>query len=527
MMTLLFITLLLFGLVISGIAAAVRLFQKEWSGIHGHENACLSLSSGSILLAVCVLGLLLRVWVVPHIQHVYYDEVYYLSQAENILYQGNAAVPLKGSGVLPEISEDSFRAAGFPVLLAFGALLAGDMERAGPFVNIVLAVLSIAAAYRIVRQWTADGALAGWAAFFWAILPVSIKYSTCAAADVSAAALFLLSLMFLGDWIHRRERLFFYTALFAGAYSACIKPIYGLFCLGSLWVAFQMLFARPGLKEEVRAQRDRILFDAALIIVPLALILVQCALREVKNSYTQFYSQQLILKNLWQNVGYLFSPEQGNWAISVLFAVGAGRVILGKETGVARWVLICFVTGYGMISGFYLGNMCYRASTDSERYFMLIAFPFVWLAALGARRIMKSMRCRSWGLVAISCAVIFGSGYALPHLIANTVQRKIYRDVTLLPKVLAFVPDDAYVIHENISSITTQGLKKAIAVELFLYKDRPRRVANLRGIGWYTQSEKMLMAQTVLEREYRCGAEVSTGLIGTRGEVAVSVCERR
>ncbi len=141
---------------------------------------------GALLLVLAV-ALALRVHPMadPFQHRVYFDEWEYMANARSILLDGQASVCVRGTiehCLQPAISPNN--KIGFTVLQAFAFSLAGISERTAMYLTLAASVASVALAWLLAatlfpgERWSPLTA-----AVFLTVLPLHIRYSTCAATE--------------------------------------------------------------------------------------------------------------------------------------------------------------------------------------------------------------------------------------------------------------------------------------------------------------------------------------------------------
>jgi hypothetical protein len=511
--------LILTGALTTGAVAVYRLFVLERREPHHIRGI-------GLLLSVCALALALRLWAVPQMHHVFYDEFVFMSEAHSILHLGTAGSLTKGSAAqIEQTFPMSFRA-GFSLLLAIVSAVAGERERMLFLFNVFLGVFSVGIVFRMVRTATESLPLAWWTAAVLALLPCHVKYSDCLSADTAGLFFLLFFVMCLGEWSRARQKAFMLAALFAGGYSACIKPVYLPFIIIGLLLVTVPMYRRKELKGK---ELGDVLYYALCVVVPMAVILSRMSAAEAHNSVDAFYSWGHLKKYFISNLGYLFNPWQANVAASVLFVIGLGRSIFRDRGAFSTTMAAWFAAGFLLISGYYAGGMSNEVSTDSDRFFFLVALPFAFLAARGVQAVLGTVARRAplltEGAGVALFAMLLGAGVFSSRAVAGiTPHRFVHEQLLFLKYSERFIPDDAYVVFEVPAFVTTQTSKKAIAPALFFSQDLPRRVVYWSG-GCATGRTMAPDIEKAVQRSYDC-RPITVSPSGKKGcALTMSLCE--
>ncbi|NTV28619.1 MAG: phospholipid carrier-dependent glycosyltransferase [Candidatus Omnitrophica bacterium] len=523
-LVLLYIFLLLAGTLVLAALAVYRMMS-------GSSMASRLPGGWWLPVSVSALALALRLWCVPSMHHVYYDEFAYMAEAHNILCFAHPGQVLRGSRSAPEIfSASANLRTGFPVLLALAEATVPDMciehpaapeqaERRLFWLNIGLGVLSVAMLYRIILRATATASLAGWSAVVLAVLPAHIKYSASLSADVSVLFFFLLSLMCLLEWAAVRQKLFMLTALFAGAYSACIKPIYLPFLAVALLAVTVPLYRRKELRGR---ELGDILYYACCTLLPLALFLAPGAASETHGRSDLLYSWGHWQKNILPNLLSLLDRREFNVVASLLALAGLGWVVTRRRDGFIMAMMLWFCLGFILLAGYFAGGLSYQSFTTSDRFFFVIAAPFALLAAVGARSVcvLVGRWGRSAALAAATLmlvALCVNGIYASRHIVAYTSTRFVYKQWLFVRKTAPLLPADAALVCADSAFISVMTAQKVLRGDLFLSGDRPLRIVYYTSSGCPGAAPEVRSLGQVIRSQYTCDLLYESLLPGAEG----------
>ncbi len=141
---------------------------------------------GALLLVLALaLGLRVHPLADPFHQRVFFDEWEYMVNARSILLDGSASICVKGSLENCQVQAVSANnKIGYTVLQAFAFSLGGVSDATAMYVTLSLSVASVALAWMLAASLFPGGRWAPIAAaVFMAVLPLHVRYSTCAATD--------------------------------------------------------------------------------------------------------------------------------------------------------------------------------------------------------------------------------------------------------------------------------------------------------------------------------------------------------
>lgn len=492
-------------LVWVGFIFFAAVFFASISIVHLFKKRKIGFDKGFLFsLSACVAAVMLCLSIWPPLHRVYDDEPTYISQSVNILSLGKASITIMGSRLRPEAFDawtSNPKFPGFAWAEAVLLFLTKDFEHSYFILNIVLGALSVAAVYRIAWLWSASYGVAWWSAIFFACLPVRITYSMSAASDIAGLFFFLLFLLFISEYGSQQSKRILYAALFCGIYSICIKQFYVIPILLGLAAALYIYRRNGSLDRKLYSQ---ILLDAVCLFLP---ILAAIPVFLFSDSMKGGYSFAFIFKNLCTSISYLFSYKQSTFLTAWAALAAVGRSIFYKRDnpviGLAGWLL----TGILLNSMFYAGGFSYPGAAYSDRYFLPLALPFVFLAAKG----MVDIFTRFWSRllsVLFFILLLVNASFASNQLVAQAKNAFDYKETLLLKQVLPLVPDEAYMMDRSAVLVTMISSKKTILTDLFLRGHHPEKVVFLKGISdviydYYNTKEKV-SADNILNTAYRC-----------------------
>ena len=410
---------------------------------------------------------------------------------------------IKGTSQHPEVFASWIanpKLPGFAWLEAVILFLTRDQAHSYFYLNLLLGALSVAAVYRIAWLLSSSQAVAWWSAIFLACLPARITYSMSAASDIAGLFFFLLFLLFLTEYRSQQNKSILYAALFCGIFSICIKPFYVIYVILVLAVVLYVYLQRGVVDRKLCSQ---IVLDSVCLFLPIVCAIPVFLWSDAKAGN---YSLSFMGKNLFISISYLFQYNQNTVLTSLAALAAVGRSIFYKNdnlvNALAGWLLIGLVA----FSLFFSGGITYPGNAYSDRYFLLLAFPFVFLAAKG----MVDSLTRAWPfLLGALCLIILlvNAIFASNHLVKEAKDNFHYKKTLLLKQVFRYVPDEAYILDGSAALIMEISTKRSIQVELFLSGDHPRQVVFMKGTDELYDSDdpkRMALVRDVLVTEYRC-----------------------
>ncbi len=491
--------------------------------VHLIRHKKIVLDKGALLLlSACLTALIMDVSAAPPVHHVYDDEVSYITQSVNILASGQAGLLLKGSLLAPDrlaswTSHNKFP--GFGWLGAVVLFFTRDAQHIFFILNLFLGVLTVAVIYRIAWLLTASNAVAWWSAVFLACLPAHISYSLSGASDISASFFFLLGVLLMCEFRTLRKNIFIYAALFSGIYSVCIRPPYALWVLpGFLGVLY--VYAHKGwLDKKISA---KISVDALCLFVPIV-----CAYPFLLKTQAdgETFAIPFILKSIHTSILYLFDFKQNAPLITLAALFTVIRNVLRKDGALTRWLVLWFLAGL-LIINCSAGPIAYPGRSYSDRYLLFFVLPYVLLAAQGITELTSRPRLRF--LAGLFFVIVVVNAVVASHGLLNMVKSEGYFTKTLLlRKMVAVIPDNAYVIDECADLVAVNTTKRAIQTRFFINGERPQEVVFLKGVSDFSDPARTDLVANILMVEYQCRPLVGSAYNEAELSAVPLYCKRK
>ena len=133
----------------------------------------------------------------------------------------------------------------------------------------------------------------------------------------------------------------------------------------------------------------QILLDAFCLFLPILIAIPVFLSFDLKAGN---YSFSFMFKNFYTSVSYLFNYKQNTFLTVLAVLAAVGRSIFYKNDNLVNRLAGWFLMGFLMFSIFNSGGISYPGHAYSDRYFLILALPFVFLAAKG----MVDIPTRRW-----------------------------------------------------------------------------------------------------------------------------------
>ena len=196
------------------------------------------------LFLVILVGFLIRMWFVPHIHHVYFDEFEHIDIAKNMMNSDEFAITMKGDGNNLEIGDLQFWPPGYHTILALVFSVFGSSESVAYNLSVVIGSLSILIIFLIAYLLFSNETISLYSAFLFSFIPVHLKYS--GASELGITSLFFILLTLLSMFIYPRLKNIESLLLLAltSVYTSYIRPE------NAILIFFIICFLIERLKED-------------------------------------------------------------------------------------------------------------------------------------------------------------------------------------------------------------------------------------------------------------------------------------
>lgn len=386
------------------------------------------------LATIIIIGVFARYAFVKFFPNVFNDEFLYLATAQNLAKTGQAfpfiersfpAIPWGEAKFLPPYPQL------WPVLLSFVfRFISQNFYQAAANVSIVLSILipipAFFAGYFFFEEPAAGDKFKGtgetcglWSAFFWAVLPVVIKLTGCASAEICSAFFIAIFLALLFFYFRYPTQKTFLAMILALCLVINCRPENLLYVLLPLPLFFHGRFRL--LKDPKNATALVLL----LYIVIVLIIMSSGAGDPDRNFVFQIEkrdgfatNQENFLANLKNNFLFLLGHNMVNPIIYTIFATaGFLFLILRKDDKFRGYMLLgWFGLLYFIFAPFPFGDFSNSNSNDAYRFSLHLYFPMILAMSYGCHclwSLVKQSKLQklSVGVTFILLVVTVGSLY--------------------------------------------------------------------------------------------------------------------
>lgn len=479
---------------------------------------CLSKFKGlpKYLLPLFLFSLWLRFFVIEHRFCVLYDEFYFLNVSRNLYYNNAFGITLIGSALEPEKISFYGRPGAYPLLLSLYYRIAGASEQSAFDLTAILGSLIPALIYAIAFLIWNEKRTAFWAGFLAGLMPLYLKFSGCASADIPSLFFLLLGFALFLLYLKDRRISLLYCIWATLVWSSYMKPEYLLALAG---LVFFVLKDR-GIG---RPDKELLVYSVAALCVPLLVQLPGMLRSESANAGSFFWGPVFFLKHLLKNTAYFFDPVRG----SGFFGIAAlpGILYSWKEKRREFYLLGgLFIAAVSVYSAYFAADL-YQGAI---RYGLPAASVLLVFSAKGLvcilERVGGKLRIAAAMLIA---AFFFCQSFAEIKTWQAYMKNPFYQEIYFLREFAGRFMDSSLPIVTEDPAVATTVLdnRKVVGIDHFLNEKEPAEKAYIVRIGMRKNSE-FSRKLNILRKTYRIsiwqdikippGAEIIAGEITKR-----------
>ncbi|MCM8796849.1 MAG: glycosyltransferase family 39 protein [Candidatus Omnitrophica bacterium] len=427
--------------------------------------------SAILLLLIVVLGLVLRMWVIPHTAHDYFDEFEHMNIAQNMAFSGKFFLTLMGTDRFCQAHAFPHRIPGYHSILARAFSVFGDSETVAYNLTALIGSFSVPLVFLLTYLLFNQQGIALYAAFLFNLIPVHLKYS--GASGLEVPSLFFILLSYIAALIYLRQttlKTLFLLISFTG-FALYLRPENGILLFFIPFFIF--LFS-----DKAEFNRSKVIrhISFSLLIFVLALPYLVHIYLDVFTYPAKEWSATLceriirFRRQLPDNLFFWFSNFTP-LPFTLLAIFGIMRLIRENKKMLiffSLWFIVLLAVYSQHINSSFINN------PDGDRFSLPMYLTLVIFAGFGlfeALNLSKNKR------IAIFLALSFILIETFPSLrlsLDRTFSRDIYKEYNFVWDNKDKIPDDTYVLTFAPYFIISTIHKKAVLPELFLrLEDKP------------------------------------------------------
>ncbi len=464
------------------------------------------------LLAVIVLGLAVRLFIIPHTHQVYFDEFDHINVAENILFADKFSGCAAGTfdhcqsyNLIPWLP-------GYHTFLSLIFSLFGNSEGVAFNTNAVIGSLSIGLVFLLVFLVYKDLRLGLVASFLFSFIPVHLKFSGTNSLEILSLFFLLLAMILFELYAQKRKFSLFLLFLAVVLYTLHIRPENSLLIL---FFPVYWWFKPRHEPVKVFTSRDFIaLFIFLVALCPLAILLFRINSTFDAIGWNEPFLTKLlnIKSNFVPNLRFFIDPAFNSIIFFIFCLSGSLRLYFNARRQL--WVYTLFFLLFFFTYSSYMNGNLLRG--DSSRYSLILYIPLIFIAVNGIKFILEKVRINK-GILIFLIVIIFLASLApaKKFVFAKNEQNGFSSEYEFILSMADKLPGQTYIISYSTSAIISSIHKKAIMPDEFMRQKNILATAKnlilFKDFWWQKNFRESARLEEVLKKEY------DFQLLGSRG----------
>ncbi len=442
-----------------------------------------------LLLLITASGFILRMWIIPHTTHVYFDEFVHINIASNLAFNGKfCEILMGGNRFLQQYSFPTWPA-GYHSILAMVFSVFGDSCFVAYNLSALFGSLSIPLIFLVALLLFNNQKLALYTAFLFNLIPVHMKYSGGASLEIPS--LFFILFTYLCALLYARQVTIktLFLLITSSIFTFYMRPENGLLLLFIPF--FILLFA-----EKDKYNKNKVLYHTlfALLLLPLA---IPYFLHIYLGLFTHIYKQwdatlfERISRFSKQATDNIFSFWFSNFtplSFTLLAIFGFIR-LLKADRKIAIFFSIWFIT-FTLLYSQHL-TASFINNPDGDRFSLLPYLTLIIFAGFGLFKVVDLFKINKILLSLILIYLFIDIFSPLAKSLNRTFPREVYKEHEFVLKNKDRIPEDTYVVTFVPSFIVSAIHRKAVFPELFIrLEDKPRSAILLKDFFWVSSQDQ-------------------------------------
>lgn len=456
-----------------------------------------------IIWFLTLFGLMLRIWIVPHLHHVYFDEFEHLNIANNLSRFGQYCVTLQGSDSFCETHTFQFWPPGYHSLLSFIFSYFGNSESVAFNFSSFIGSLSIFSIFLMVFLLFNNQKIALNAAFLFSLIPVHLKYSGASEPGITSFLFMILSIfcfLFYSRNLAIKRLLLASMTLVLSIY---MRPENGILLFLMLFFFFLLS------KHALTKAKEKIIVSHFIISLVLVSVLIVPYLIQIGYGFfiispagwnVSFAARwQYGVNNFQDNIIFWFSNFHP--VILTILSIFGACQLLKTQKKMASFFIAWFCVFLLLYSQYHTGN--FIKNYDSDRYALNLYLPVVAFAGYGLFRFLQHLKYKKIIMIFIFLGLIMEVIPILKSGLERTFSRDVYSQHEFLKKNRDAIPKDLYVISCLPAEIIAGVHKKAIDPFIFMkFKEKPEKIILWQDYWWNTMQTELHDVNAMIEQFY-------------------------
>ncbi len=312
-------------------------------------------STWIILIIILLFGFYLRMFVVPHSHHIFFDEDIYLNMAQNIVNEGKACLCNYGN------TENCFNCIsnkqpyGLPAFYSIFFFLFGVSETVAVNVSIIIATFSILLVFLVSYLIFKEEKLSVYSALVFTLVPIHLRWSVTQALGPLLIFFSLLTILLFLIYLEKRKGFILFAFFCTLAYACQIRPESMLMAVVA---ASFFIFMDHNIFKTVRDKKFLIALILFFILILPTVEHTDNMKHEDWGASGSKFSKDIIKRNLADNSRFFVENTRFPLIFTIFSIIGLILGLYKYPRKIAPFI-IWFLLFFAIFIPFYAGSFNY------------------------------------------------------------------------------------------------------------------------------------------------------------------------
>lgn len=436
-----------------------------------------------ILFLIVLSGLALRLTVIPHTPHVYFDEFDHINVAENMSIHGKTAMTFKGGYNAYEAGWLQAWPPGYHTILALIFSIFSGSQAVAFNVSAVIGAISIALIFFVSYLLFHDQEIALYSAFLFNLIPVHLKYSGASEPGITSLSFLLLTLFALLVYVKKREAKTLAWLISTAVLTVYMRPENVILLL---WIPFAVLIYDPfpnSAREKTAAPLFFFLGSMLLFLIPFFIQMYLSIRALPRIGWDESLASRWVYLKMHIADNLLFWFSRFHPVTFTVMAVYGLMYLIKKNIRLFILLLSWFVIFLVTYSQYSKADFMYIF--DSDRFALNLYIPLILMAALGLFEFSGLFRKNKIILSVILLLMVLDIFAPLKDGLERTFQREVYQEYLFIKRSAPLIPDNVYVVTYDPPAVISTIRKMAMMPEIFLTMEpKPQTIILFKDHWW-------------------------------------------
>lgn len=446
------------------------------------KDTVISKKTWMTLAVIIVVAFVIRIFFVPHMHHVYFDEYEHVNLATNLLNHGKFFVTYQGGPDNCSVSNFQFWPPGYHVLLSFIFSVFSASEKIAYFMNVFLGGASIAVFFFLLFYLFKDQEVALYSSLFFSLIPTQMKYSGSTALGIVSLFFILLTLWAALVYINSTKKMTLALLISMLSVTVYLRPE-NIIVVFLIPLAAVLLVTRKENDRGIYFKHIVVFFCAmGVIMIPYFLQLYLSTFHppagwgdSIATRWDNFN------RNLFDNLSFWICGQ--NPFVFIPFVCMGIYSCLCRNRKLAVFLLIWFIAFFLFYTQYHIGNFLF---SDGDRYTLNLYISVVVFAGLGVAWVVRRFGYAKLLIPLIVVIAVTEGILGMRFGVRKTLQSEQYAQHQFLLVNKDKIPEDLYVVCFEPAVVISSIQKKAVYPDLVLEMETlPEKIVLFKDYWWY------------------------------------------